>query len=214
MIVIGLTGSIGMGKSTTAALFAEAGIPVHDADAEVAALYAPGGAAVQAVEAAFPGVVRNGTVDRQLLGERVLHNPEALQKLTRDIVYPLLQERRAAFFRNAEAGDADMVVLDIPLLLETGGDKAVDVIVVASAPTKLQQERVLARPGMTQAKFAAILAKQLPDAEKRKRADFVVDTSQGIDFARQQVAQIIATLRERAVGATPGPVEGAHEPRH
>lgn len=205
MIVIGLTGSIGMGKSTTAALFAEAGVPVHDADAEVAALYGPGGGAVAAVEQAFPGVVKDGMVDRNLLADRVLNNPEALQNLTRDIVYPLLQQRRQAFFRDAEASGAEMVVLDIPLLMETGGDKAVDVVVVASAPAELQAQRVLARPGMTQAKFAAILAKQLPDAEKRKRADFIVDTSQGIEAARKQVGEIIAALRAKAVGRDAGP---------
>jgi dephospho-CoA kinase len=205
VIIIGLTGSIGMGKSTTAALFAEAGVPVHDADAEVAALYGPGGAAVAAVERAFPGVVKDGMVDRNLLADRVLSDPEALQNLTRDIVYPLLQERRQAFFRDAEASGAEMVVLDIPLLMETGGDKAVDVVVVASAPADLQRERVMARPGMSQAKFAAILAKQLPDAEKRKRADFIVDTSQGIEAARKQVGEIIAALRAKAVGRDAGP---------
>jgi dephospho-CoA kinase len=205
VIVIGLTGSIGMGKSTTAALFAEAGVPVFDSDVEVALLYGPGGAAVAGVEKAFPGVVHDGMVDRNLLGERVLHDPDALRNLTQTIVYPLLQERRQDFFDAAETAGAEVVLLDAPMLFESGGDKMVDVVVVATAPANLQRERVLARPGMTQAKFEAVLARQLPDAEKRKRADFIVDTSQGIEAARKQVGEIIATLRAKAVGRDSGP---------
>jgi len=194
MIVVGLTGSIGMGKSATAAMFAEAGAPVYDADAEVRRLYAPGGGAVAKVEAAFPGVVVDGAVDRGRLGERVLGDPEALARLN-GIVHPLMGEARAEFFRAAREGGAEVVVLDIPLLFETGGERNVDKVVVVSAPEALQRERVLARPGVTAAKLAAILAAQTPDAEKRARADFVVDTSQGFDHAREQVKAILAALR-------------------
>jgi dephospho-CoA kinase len=194
MIVVGLTGSIGMGKSATAAMFAEAGAPVYDADAEVRRLYAPGGGAVAKVEAAFPGVVVDGAVDRGRLGERVLGDPQALARLN-GIVHPLMGEARAEFFRAAREGGAEVVVLDIPLLFETGGERNVDKVVVVSAPEALQRERVLARPGVTAAKFAAILAAQTPDAEKRARADFVVDTSQGFDHAREQVKAILAALR-------------------
>jgi dephospho-CoA kinase len=194
MIVIGLTGSIGMGKSATAAMFAEAGAPVYDADAEVRRLYAPGGAAVARVEAAFPGVVVDGAVDRGRLGARVLGDPEALARLN-SIVHPLMGEARAEFFREAREAGAEVVVLDIPLLFETGGERSVDKVVVVSAPEALQRERVLARPGVTAAKFEAILAAQAPDAEKRARADFVIDTSQGFDHAREQVNRILAALR-------------------
>ncbi len=197
MITLGLTGSIGMGKSTTAAMFAEAGAPVYDADAEVRRLYAPGGAAVAAVGAAFPGVVVDGGVDRARLAEAVLGDPAALARLN-GLVWPLMGAARAAFFRDAEAQGATLVVLDIPLLLETGGEKSVDVVVVVSAPADMQRQRVLDRPGMNEAKFAAILAAQLPDAEKRARADFVVDTSHGLESARRQVHDILAILRDRA----------------
>ena len=194
MITIGLTGSIGMGKSTTAQMFADAGAAVYDADAEVRSLYAPGGAAVAQVEAAFPGVVIDGGVDRARLAERVLGDPAALSRLN-GLVWPLMGAARAAFFEKARGDDADIVVLDIPLLLETGGEKAVDVVVVVSAPAEVQKARVLARPGMTEAKFDAIFAAQMPDAEKRSRADFIVDTGQGLQAARDKVAQIVATLR-------------------
>lgn len=197
MIVVGLTGSIGMGKSTTAQMFADAGAPVYDADAEVRRLYAPGGAAVPLIEEAFPGVVKNGGVDRGLLAERVLGNPEALARLN-GLVWPLMGAARAAFFEHAKAANADVVVLDIPLLLETGGEKNVDAVVVASAPAHMQHERVLGRPGMTQEKLEAILAAQMPDEHKRARADFVVDTSRGLKRARRQVEKILATLREGA----------------
>ncbi|MFN3521387.1 MAG: dephospho-CoA kinase [Phenylobacterium sp.] len=197
MIILGLTGSIGMGKSTTAAMFAEAGAPVYDADAEVHRLYAPGGAAVAPIEAAFPGVVKDGAVDRAALGARVLGDAEAMKKLE-SIVHPLVGASRVGFFEAAAAKGADIVVLDIPLLFETGGQKNVDAVVVVSAPADVQRARVLDRPGMTVEKFEAILAKQTPDAEKRARADFVIDTGQGLEVARAQVAQVIAAMRDPA----------------
>lgn len=198
MIVVGLTGSIGMGKSTTAAMFRAAGIPVYDADAAVHDLYAKGGAAVGPVGEAFPGVVRDGAVDRELLRQRVLGQPEALKRLNA-VVHPLVGRDRVGFFQAAEAAGADMVVLDIPLLFETGGHANVDAVVVASAPADVQRERVLARPGMTAERLDAILAQQTADAEKRARAHFVVDTSQGLEPARRQVAEIIAALRDPQV---------------
>jgi dephospho-CoA kinase len=194
MIVIGLTGSIGMGKSTTAAMFAAEGVPVYDADAEVHVLQGPGGAAVAPIEAAFPGVVKDGAVDRGLLGGRVLGHPEAIKQLE-SIVHPLLGASRAAFFERAEADGVDLVVLDIPLLFETGGEKRVDAVVVASAPAEMQRERVLARPGWRTERLDAVLAKQMHDTEKRARAHFVVDTSRGLEPAREQVREVIATLR-------------------
>ena len=194
MITIGLTGSIGMGKSATAAMFAEAGCPVYDADAEVHRLYAKGVAAVGPVGEAFPGVVNDGAVDRAKLSERVVGQPEALGRLNR-IVWPLMGENRRAFFAKAEAEGARIVVLDIPLLLETGGERNVDAVVVVSAPAHVQRERVLAREGMSEAKFEGILASQMADDEKRAKAHYVVDTSQGFAHARAQVRDIIAKLR-------------------
>ncbi len=202
MIVIGLTGSIGMGKSTTAAMFAAEGVPVYDADAEVHKIYAEGGAAVAPVEAEFPGVVRDGAIDREALSKRVLGDPEALKRLEA-IVHPLVGQSRAAVFEQAEAQGADMVVLDIPLLFEGGGDKHMDAVVVVSAPEHVQRARVLARPGMAQAKLDAILARQMHDAEKRARAHFVIDTSRGLDHARDQVRAVIAALRRGERGAVP-----------
>jgi dephospho-CoA kinase len=193
MILIGLTGSVGMGKSTTAAMFAEAGAPVYDADAEVRRLYAPGGAAVDRVEAAFPGVVVDGAVDRGRLGERVLGDPEALARLNA-IVWPLMGEARAEFLRRAREAGAPVAVLDIPLLLETGGERAVDKVVVVSAPAAMQRQRVLRRRDMTEAKFDALHAAQMPDANKRAKADFVIDTSRGFDEARRQVHAVLAAL--------------------
>jgi dephospho-CoA kinase len=197
MIVIGLTGSIGMGKSTTAQMFLAEGVPVYDADAEVRALYAAGGAAVAPVDAAFHGVVRHGAVDRGLLGDRVLGDPEALRRLN-GIVWPLMGAARTRFFELAAASNADCVVLDIPLLLETSGEKNVDAVVVVSAPEEMQRERVLAREGMTVAKLDAILAAQMPDQEKRRRADFVIDTSRGLEPARAQVREVLTSLRAAA----------------
>ncbi|HEX4180438.1 MAG TPA: dephospho-CoA kinase [Caulobacteraceae bacterium] len=197
MIIIGLTGSIGMGKSTTAAMFAAEGVPVYDADAEVHVLQGPGGAAVAPIETAFPGVVKNGAVDRGLLGGRVLGDPAAIKRLE-GIVHPLLGASRSAFFERAEADGAEMVVLDIPLLFETGGEKRVDAVVVASAPEAMQRERVLARPGWDAARLDAVLAKQLHDLEKRARAHFIIDTSQGLAHAREQVRRVISTLKADA----------------
>lgn len=204
MITLGLTGSIGMGKSATAAMFAEAGCPVYDADAEVHRLYAEGGAAAAPVEAAFPGVSENGAVNRALLSERVVNDPAAFQRLN-SIVWPLLGTARREFFRKAEAAGVKIVVLDIPMLFETGGERNMDAVVVVSAPADIQRQRVLAREGMSEAKLDAILARQMADEEKRARAHFVVDTSQGFDSAREQVRRIIAQLerpdwRERLEG--------------
>jgi dephospho-CoA kinase len=194
MITIGLTGSVGMGKSTTAAMFAEQGAPVYDADAEVHKLQSKGGAAVAAIEAAFPGVVKDGAVDRGALGERVFGDPEALGRLN-GIIYPLLGAGRAAFFAAAEASGAEVVVLDIPMLFETGGEARMDVVVVVSAPEHVQRERVLARPGYGAERLDAILARQMHDAEKRARAHFVIDTGQGFEHAREQVRAVLAALR-------------------
>jgi len=197
MIVVGLTGSIGMGKSTTAAMFAESGAPIYDADAEVRRLYAKGGAAVSPIEAAFPGVTQDGAVDRARLGDRVLGDQAALERLNA-IVWPLMGEARASFFRTAEDSGAQVVVLDIPLLFETGGERNVDAVVVVTAPPEVQRERVLARSGMNAAKLDAILAAQMADVEKRARAHFVVDTSAGLEKARAQVKAILEALRGRS----------------
>ena len=197
MIILGLTGSIGMGKSTTSTMFQAEGAPVYDSDAAVHALYAVGGAAVAPVEAAFPGVVVDGAIDRVRLSAAVLGDPEALQKLEA-IVHPLVGADRIGFFEKAAADGKHIVVLDVPLLYETGGDKRVHKVVVVSAPADVQRARVLARPGMDVAKFEAILARQTPDAEKRSRADFVIDTSQGLEAAHQQVRQILVALRQPA----------------
>ena len=193
MLVLGLTGSIGMGKSTTSAMFQAEGVPVYDSDAAVHALYAAGGAAVAPVEAAFPGVVVDGAIDRARLSARVVGNSEALAKLEA-IVHPLVGAHRIGFFEKAEAEGHEIVVLDIPLLFETGGEKKVDKVVVVSAPADVQRARVLARPEMTPEKFEAILARQIPDAEKRARADFVIDTGQGLEAAHQQVRDLLTLL--------------------
>lgn len=194
MINLGLTGSIGMGKSTTAAMFRAAGIPVYDADAAVANLYVRGGGAVAPLEAAFPGVTRDGAVDREALRQRVLGNDEAMGKLNA-VVHPLLGKDRVEFYAQAEAAGADMVVLDIPLLFETGGERNMDAVVVVSAPIEVQRARVLAREGMNPERLEAILSRQLPDAEKRAKADFVVDTGSGLEAAEVQVREIISALR-------------------
>jgi len=194
MLILGLTGSIGMGKSTTSRMFQDEGVPVYDADAAVHALYATGGAAVAPVEAAFPGVVVNGAIDRAKLSAEVVGNAEALAKLEA-IVHPLVGAHRIGFFEEAKAKGHEIVVLDIPLLFETGGEKRVDKVVVVSAPADVQRARVLARPEMTAEKFEAILARQTPDAEKRARADFVIDTGQGLDHARRQVRDLLTLLR-------------------
>ncbi|MBP0617129.1 dephospho-CoA kinase [Jiella mangrovi] len=191
MIIVGLTGSIGMGKSTTAALFAEAGLPVHSADEAVHALYS--GEAVPAIEAAFPGTVREGSVDRALLSERVVGNKAAMERLEA-IVHPLVHAAERDFIQGSEKAGAPAAILDIPLLFETGAQARCDLVVVVSAPFAVQTERVLARTGMSAEKFQAILAKQMPDAEKRARADFVVDSSTGIEDARRQVAAILEKI--------------------
>ena len=195
MKIVGLTGSIGMGKSTTSGLFAEAGAAVYDADAAVHEIYAPGGAAVEPVGAAFPGVVVGGGIDRARLSKHVLGNPEALKTLEQ-IVHPLVGRGRQMFFEQARREQRDIVILDVPLLFETGGDKALDAVIVVSAPSDIQRERVLARPEMTPDKLDAILARQMPDAEKRQRADFVIDTSAGLEAARTQVEAIMLTLMD------------------
>lgn len=194
MILLGLTGSIGMGKTTTARLFVDAGVPVHSADDAVHALYAKGGAAVVPVEAAFPGVIRDGAIDRQQLSARVTGDAAAMKRLEA-IVHPLVEADRRGFLAAAEATGADVVVFDIPLLFETGAEALLDAVAVVSAPPEVQRERVLARPGMTEATFEALLARQTPDAEKRARADFVIDTGRGIEAARDQVRALLATVR-------------------
>ena len=191
MILVGLTGSIGMGKSTTAQMFRDEGVPVYDADAAVHALYAKGGAAVEAVGALVSGAVEEGAVNRDALRKAAYNDPDLIPKLEA-ITHPLVAKAREAFIAEQ---DADIVVLDIPLLFETGGDQRVDNIVVVTAPPDVQRERVLSRPDMTDDRFKAILAKQTPDAEKRARADFVIDTSRGMDAARNYVRAILETLR-------------------
>ncbi|MBV9347655.1 MAG: dephospho-CoA kinase [Pseudolabrys sp.] len=186
MFVLGLTGSLGMGKSTTAKLFAEEGVPVHDADAVVHRLYES--EAVPKIEAAFPGTTGNGKVDRVKLGLHLHRNPADFEKLEA-IVHPMVAKARVNFLTANRK--ARIVVLDIPLLYETAGDEHCDAVVVVSAPRELQRKRVLERPGMNDERFEAILARQVPDAEKRRRADFVVDTSQGLDAARAQVRDIL-----------------------
>jgi dephospho-CoA kinase len=197
MFVLGLTGSLGMGKSATAKMFAEEGIPVHDADAAVHDLYE--GAAAPLIEAAFPGTTKAGKVDRDKLAQRVLGDSVALEKLE-TIVHPLVRRAEQAFLNEATRKGARVAVLDIPLLFETGSEGRCDAVVVVSAPPEIQRARAFERPGMTEQKFAAILAKQMPDADKRARADFVVDTSKGFNAARAQVRDIltrIATMPKR-----------------
>jgi dephospho-CoA kinase len=194
--VIGLTGSIGMGKSETARMFARLGVAVHDADATVHALYDKGGIAVAPVAAAFPDAVRDGAVDRAALGRIVSGNPAALSRLE-EIVHPLVAQERDEFLAAAAANGDEFVVFDIPLLFETGREAEVDAIVVVSAPHAVQRDRVLGRPEMTPERFAAIHARQVPDAEKRAKADFIVETGQGLDHAFAQVKQIMAALERR-----------------
>ena len=188
MIVLGLTGSIGMGKSTVGDFFAERGVPVYDADAVVHRLYA--GAAAPLIEAAFPGTTEGGTVDRARLAERVVGDAAAMRRLEA-IVHPLVRRAEEQFLAEAEAAGAAVAVLNIPLLLETGGDPRCDAVVVVSAPAETQRKRVMSRPGMTEEKFTGLLAKQMPDAEKRRRADFVVDTSKDFDSTRAQIRAIL-----------------------
>ena len=191
MIVLGLTGSIGMGKSTIAAMFEEEGVPVFDADAAVHRLYR--GRAAPLVEARFPGTVNDGEVDREALSRRVIGDAAALKDLE-TIVHPLVRDERAAFLTLNRDAATPVVVLDIPLLYETGGDTLVDKVVLVSAPEAVQKARVLARPGMTPERFAAIVAQQMPDAEKRRRADIIIETGDGLESTRRQVLAVLGTL--------------------
>jgi dephospho-CoA kinase len=191
MLILGLTGSLAMGKSATAKMFAEEGVPVHDADAVVHRLYEA--EATPAIEAAFPGTTVNGKVDREKLGKYVIGDAAAIKRLE-GIVHPLVHAAAQRFVAEAEASGAPVAVVDVPLLFETGGDKRCDAVVVVSAPAEVQRMRAFERPGMTEDKLAAILAKQMPDAEKRARADFVVDTSQGFEAARAQVRDILKAV--------------------
>jgi len=191
MITAGLTGSIGMGKSTTAQMFRDEGIAVHDSDAVVHDLYS--GEAAPLVEEAFPGTTCNGMVDRSKLGEIVIGNPDKMKRLEA-IIHPLVHRREQAFLKDAKARGDRLVVLDIPLLFETGGENRVEKIIVVTASADEQRERVLARKGMTVEKFEAILAKQMPDEKKRQRADYIVDTGKGLEAARERVREIIAAL--------------------
>ena len=188
MKILGLTGSIGMGKSTTAKLFAEAGVPVYDADATVHTVYQ--GEAVPAIEAAFPGTTADGKVDRARLSAKVVHDPAGMQRLEQ-IVHPMLRAYHQKFLDEVEQSGAPVAVVDVPLLYETGGEKRVDAVVVVTTSPEVQRERILARDNMTAEKLDAILARQLPDAEKRKRADFIVDTSHGLDPVRARIRDIL-----------------------
>ncbi len=189
--VLCLTGLLGMGKSTAAKFFAEAGVPVHDSDAVVHALYE--GEAVPLIERAFPGATAGGKVDRNKLAALVLNDPAALARLE-SIVHPLVFASRERFLADAQARGASVVVLDVPLLFETGAERRCDAVVVVSSPSEIQRRRALERPGMTEEKFAALLAKQMPDAEKRRRADFIVDSSGGFDHARAQIRDILHSV--------------------
>ena len=193
MIVLGLTGSIGMGKSTTAAMFAEQGAVVWNADEAVHRLYAVGGAAVEPIGAAFPGVVVDGAIDRTRLAQALGRDDRAFRRLEA-IVHPLVASGRLDDLAEAEARGVSLAVLDIPLLFETGGEAAVDAVVVVTADADIQRQRVLARPGMTTERFTAILERQTPDAEKRRRADFIIDTGHGLEAARAQVRTIVETV--------------------
>ncbi|OWV91093.1 dephospho-CoA kinase [Rhizobium sp. R693] len=194
MLRIGLTGSIGMGKSTMAKLFAEAGVPVNDSDAVVHDLYA--GEAAPLVDAAFPGTMKDGAVDRQELARQLVGSSDGFKRLEA-IVHPLVRKREAEFIERERQRGSPMVLLDIPLLFETGAESRIDVIVVVSCDPQIQRERVLARPGMTVEKFNMILARQTPDAEKRARADYVIDTGHSIETARKRVAEIVSDLKQR-----------------
>jgi dephospho-CoA kinase len=188
MRVLGLTGSIGMGKSTTAKLFAEAGVPVYDADATVHLIYE--GEAAPAIEAAFPGTTVGGKVDRTKLSAQIVHDPAAIRRLEQ-VVHPMLRAYHQKFLEDAERSGAPVAVMDVPLLFETGGEKRVDAVVVVTTDPEIQRQRILARDNMTDEKLDAILARQLPDSEKRKRADFLVDTSHGLDPVRARIREIL-----------------------
>jgi dephospho-CoA kinase len=197
MMLVALTGSLAMGKSETARMFAELGCPVFDADLEVHRLYAAGGAAVPAVAALFPAALVDGAIDRARLSALLLADPAALPQLE-SIVHPLVRDAEARFIEAASAVEQPFVILDIPLLFETGRDSDMDRIVVVSAPAEIQRQRALARPGMTEAKLARLLARQTSDADKRARADFIVETGRGLEDAFDQVRRIVSRLREEA----------------
>lgn len=192
MFVLGLTGSLAMGKSTTARFFLEAGVPLHDADAAVHRLYA--GEAVAAIEAAFPGTSVDGKIDRQALSRQVVGDKAAMQRLEA-IIHPLVRAEEEKFLRAASEAGAPVVVLDIPLLFEVGADRRVDAVAVVTAPADVQRARALERPGMTEDKLSDLLARQVPDAEKRRRADFIIDTAMGYDAAREQVASVLQSVK-------------------
>ncbi len=200
MIVVGLTGSIAMGKTTTAEMFRALGIEVFDSDAEVHRLYEKGGAAVEIVGQLFPGAIIDGAVDRQALSKQVLENSAALKQLEAT-VHPLVRKSQEAFLERCRASGKVMAILDIPLLFETGWNSEVDAVVVVSAPSEIQRQRVLKRPGMTPNKLDRILSRQTPDAEKRAKADYVVDTSRGLDYAAAQVRDIVADLLKNHASA-------------
>jgi dephospho-CoA kinase len=210
MILLGLTGSIGMGKSTTTAMFAEHGALVWNADDAVHALYARGGAAVGPIGEAFPGVVVEGAIDRMRLAEALGHDDTAFRRLE-TIVHPLVAAGRLAELEAARASGVRLAVLDIPLLFETGGDRAVDAVVVVTADAETQRQRVLARPGMTVERFEAILARQMPDAKKRRRADFVIDTGHGLEAARARVDEIVGMVMSPDWKPRPRPLSQAAE---
>jgi len=195
-LLIGLTGSIGMGKSETAKMFAKLGVPVYDSDAAVHRLYEPGGAAVEKIADAFPGTVKDGRVDRGALSKRLAGDEAAFRKLE-SIVHPLVAEENRKFLAQAHAGGAEMVVQDIPLLFETGEHARMDAVVVVSAPAHIQRQRVLERAGMTEKKLDQILSRQMPDEEKRAKAHFVVETGKGLDHAFAQVKAIVETLKAK-----------------
>ena len=198
MIIIGLTGSIGMGKSTTAQMFRDAGCPVFDADAAVHSLYAKGGEAVPLIRAVFPDAIKENAVDRKALGAHMRADPLNLQVLE-SFIHPMVGEKRASFFKQAEAESADIVVLDVPLLFETGGHERVHKVVVVTAPYEVQRQRVLARPDMTEEMFQTLLSRQTPDKEKRKAADFLIFTHRGLEAAREQVQDILRILRDDVI---------------
>lgn len=195
MKIVGLTGSIGMGKSETAKMFTRLGVPVFDADAEVHKLQVKDGPAIPAIDAAFPGVVEDGVLNRAKLGELVFADPAAKKRLEA-IMHPMVADARVAFFDAAEKAGAKFVVLDVPLLFETGANKACDKVVVVSAPAAVQRERVLARPGMSAEKFENILARQVPDGDKRAGADYIIETDKGLEHAFMQVEQIVKELEQ------------------
>lgn len=197
MKIVGLTGSIGMGKSETARMFREEGIPVFDADAEVHRLQALGGAALPRIEEAFPGSVKEGVLDRQALGEKIFSDPAAKKQLEA-IMHPMVGQKRAEFFEKAGANNEPFVVVDVPLLFETGGNKGCDYVITVSAPADVQRARVLARPGMTVEKFEHILGLQTPDADKRAGSDYIIESDKGFAAAHEQVRAIIQNLRENA----------------